>query len=103
MAVAKIAPGAHRSVASAGADLDQLVERANSRNAVRVKTGMAGPVMMVAYALVSLGAILRVAALFVPGRFVALVIASGAAWTFAFAVFLAGYLPILLEPRGSQP
>jgi uncharacterized protein involved in response to NO len=63
---------------------------------------VAGPVMVVAYGLVSLGAVLRVAALFVPGAFIALVIASGVVWTFAFAVFLAGYLPILIEPRASH-
>lgn len=62
---------------------------------------VAGPVMMVAYCLVSLGAVLRVAALFVPGAFVTLIITSGALWTFAFALFLAGYLPILIEPRTS--
>jgi uncharacterized protein involved in response to NO len=64
---------------------------------------VAGPVMMAAYGLVSLGAVLRVAALLVPGAFSALVITSGVVWTFAFAVFLAGYLPMLLEPRGEHP
>jgi len=63
---------------------------------------VAGPVMAVAYGLVSLAAILRVAALFVPGAFTVLIIASGAVWTFGFAVFLAGYLPMLIEPRGSH-
>jgi uncharacterized protein involved in response to NO len=63
---------------------------------------VAGPVMVVAYGLVSLAAILRVAALFVPGAFLVLIIASGVVWTFAFVVFLAGYLPILL-PRRSHP
>ena len=64
---------------------------------------VAGPIMAAAYGLVSLAAILRLGALFVPGRFVALVIASGAVWAFGFVVFLAGYLPMLIEPRGSHP
>jgi uncharacterized protein involved in response to NO len=63
---------------------------------------VAGPVMAVAYGLVSLAAILRVAALIVPGAFISLIIASGAVWTFGFAVFLAGYLPMLLAPRASH-
>jgi uncharacterized protein involved in response to NO len=66
------------------------------------RSPVAGPVMAAAYGMVSLAAILRVAALFVPGAFFGLIIASGAVWTFAFAVFLAGYLPTLL-PRRSHP
>jgi uncharacterized protein involved in response to NO len=64
---------------------------------------VASAVMVAAYGLVSLAAILRVAALFVPDAFIALVIASGVVWAFGFAMFVAGYLPMLLEPRGSHP
>jgi uncharacterized protein involved in response to NO len=60
---------------------------------------VAGPIMVAAYGLVSLAAILRVAALFVPGAFIVLVIGSGVVWAFGFAVFLAGYLPMILEPH----
>jgi uncharacterized protein involved in response to NO len=64
---------------------------------------VAGAVMVAAYGLVSLAAILRVAALFVPHAFIVLVVASGVVWAFGFAVFLAGYSPTLLEPRSSHP
>jgi uncharacterized protein involved in response to NO len=87
------------SAGAIGTILVALIARAGLAHHGRAP--VAGPVMMMAYGLVSLGAVLRVAALFVPGAFIALVIASGAVWTFAFAVFLAGYLPILIEPRAA--
>ncbi len=53
-----------------------------------------------AYALVSLGALLRVAGHAVAPRFaVPLVVAAGLLWTAAFALFLCVYAPILLRPR----
>ena len=64
---------------------------------------VASAVMVAAYGLVSLAAILRVAALFVPDAFIALVIASGVVWAFGFAMFVAGYLPMLLRPRALAP
>jgi uncharacterized protein involved in response to NO len=48
----------------------------------------AHPMVIAAYALVSLAAILRITALFVPDQFVNLVIASGSVWTLGFFVFL---------------
>jgi uncharacterized protein involved in response to NO len=51
--------------------------------------------IMTAYALVTLAVVLRVVALFVPGTFVNLVIASGITWAFGFLVLLTNYLPIL--------
>ena len=48
--------------------------------------------VFVAYGLVSVAVILRVAALFVPGGFVSLIIASGAAWSLGFLCVLASYV-----------
>jgi uncharacterized protein involved in response to NO len=53
----------------------------------------AGPTSLAAYALVSVSVVLRIAALFVPGAFVGLVIASGMIWAFGFLVLVAAYLP----------
>jgi len=58
-----------------------------------------GPVMVAAYVLVTLAAALRVAALFVPGEFANLVLASAAVWALAFVVFLIAYLPGVMLPR----
>jgi uncharacterized protein involved in response to NO len=88
------------SAGTIGTILVALIARAGLAHHGRAP--VAGPIMVAAYGLVSLAAILRVAALFVPGAFIALVIASGVVWTFGFAVFVAGYLPMLLEPRGSH-
>jgi uncharacterized protein involved in response to NO len=63
----------------------------------------AGPVELAAYGLVSLAALLRVAALFVPGAFIDLVIASGVVWAVGFGVMLIDYLPNVLAPRHSLP
>lgn len=48
--------------------------------------------VLAAYGLVSIAVVLRVAALFVPGGFVDLIIASGAAWSLGFLCLLASYL-----------
>jgi uncharacterized protein involved in response to NO len=42
---------------------------------------------------VSVSVVFRIAALFVPGAFVNLVIASGMIWAFGFLVLVAAYLP----------
>jgi uncharacterized protein involved in response to NO len=52
----------------------------------------AGPVVLAACGLVSVAAFLRVAALFVPGAFVTLVISSGAIWSLGFFCLAAGYV-----------
>ena len=54
----------------------------------------AGPVIITVYALVTLAAVLRVAALFVPGGFVDLIIASGAIWALGALAVCTTYLPI---------
>ncbi len=70
----------------------------------RVALGHTGRVLTVAspivlaYALVTLAAVARVAATFVTAQFILLVIA-GLAWAVAFAVFAAVYWPILVRPR----
>jgi uncharacterized protein involved in response to NO len=53
----------------------------------------ATPTTMISYTLVSLAVVLRIAALFVPGAFVPLVIASGTIWAAGFLVLLVTYLP----------
>jgi uncharacterized protein involved in response to NO len=45
-----------------------------------------------AYGLVSVAVVLRIAALFVPGGFVNLIIASGSAWSLGFLCLLASYV-----------
>jgi len=50
------------------------------------------------YALVTIGALLRVAAPFLPG-YEATLIGAGLAWSAAFALFVVRYGPILLRPR----
>lgn len=45
-----------------------------------------------AYGLVTIAVILRIAALFVPGAFVNLIIASGAVWSLGFLCLLASYV-----------
>ena len=55
-------------------------------------SAMAEKSVFAAYGLVSIAVILRVAALFVPGGFVNLVIASGAAWSLGFLCLLASYV-----------
>jgi uncharacterized protein involved in response to NO len=47
--------------------------------------------VLAAYGLVSIAVVLRIAALFVPGAFVNLIIASGAVWSLGFLCLLASY------------
>jgi uncharacterized protein involved in response to NO len=75
----------------------------------RVGLGHTGRELVVArpitfgYALVIIGAALRVgAAALPPQHYVTALIAAGAAWAAAFSVFLAFYAPILLAPRADQ-
>jgi len=57
--------------------------------------------VVAAFALVNVAALLRVfAAWWLPGQwYVSLIVASGAAWVAAFALFLGVYTPILTRPR----
>jgi uncharacterized protein involved in response to NO len=59
----------------------------------------ARPVIVAAYVLLSVAAILRLAVMLFPGWSVELVLTSGIAWTLAFGAFVAVYAPILLRPR----
>jgi len=63
------------------------------------RTVKARPVIVVAYGLVSMAALLRLAVLAWPDMAEPLVIASGVAWILAFAAFVAVYAPILTRPR----
>lgn len=45
-----------------------------------------------AYGLVSIAVVLRIAALFVPGAFADLIIASGAIWSLGFLCLIASYV-----------
>lgn len=71
----------------------------------RVALGHTGRMMqlprfiVITYFLVHLGAILRLAAEFVPAFFAHLVYCSAILWTLAFLYFLVVYLPILMSPR----
>ena len=51
------------------------------------------------YALVTIGALLRVGASFLPGNYEATLIVAGAAWSAAFALFVVRYGPMLARPR----
>jgi uncharacterized protein involved in response to NO len=59
----------------------------------------AHPPTVAAYVLISLAAILRVAAAMMPAGYTPLLIASSLAWMLGFLLFLAVYLPILTMPR----
>jgi len=59
----------------------------------------AHPPTVVAYALVSLAALLRIAATVLPDNYAELLAASGVAWTLAFLLFLLVYAPILTTAR----
>jgi uncharacterized protein involved in response to NO len=59
----------------------------------------AHPLTVVAYALVSAAALLRVAAGLLPDFQIAWLTAAAASWIAAFALFLTVYAPILLGPR----
>jgi uncharacterized protein involved in response to NO len=57
-----------------------------------------GPVAL-AYALVPLAAVLRFAGSALPALYTPAVLAAGALWCLAFALFTAAYWPVLLGPR----
>jgi uncharacterized protein involved in response to NO len=59
----------------------------------------AGPGTILVYVAIVAAALLRIAAAFAGEVALALLIASGLAWTLAFAGFLAVYVPILARPR----
>lgn len=63
--------------------------------------GFADRFTVAAYGLVTLAAVLRVAALLVPGGFARLVIASGIVWVLAFVALLIACLSGLAVPRRS--
>jgi uncharacterized protein involved in response to NO len=58
----------------------------------------AGRVTVVAYGLVTLGAILRTLAPIFPGD-LPLLAAAGISWSAGFGIFVAVYLPVLMRPR----
>jgi uncharacterized protein involved in response to NO len=60
----------------------------------------AGPGTTAIYLLITLAALLRVAAPFTSDLYSALVIAAGVAWVTAFSLFVLFYGPMLLTPRG---
>lgn len=55
--------------------------------------------MIITYVLIHLGALVRLAAEFVPAHFAHLIYCSAILWTLAFGYFLVVYLPILISPR----
>lgn len=57
------------------------------------------PSIAVAYVLVSLGALIRVAAAWLPEFYLAAIVTSGFLWGVGFAIFAAVYWPILTRPR----
>lgn len=59
----------------------------------------AGPSTTASYVLVTVAAVLRVAAHATPGAYLTLVALSGLAWIAAFAIFLIVYGPMLVRPR----
>lgn len=63
------------------------------------RTLHAGAATSVIYLLVTLAALLRLGATFVPALYTPLLHSSGGAWIAAFALYLAVYGPMLLSPR----
>lgn len=59
----------------------------------------ARPLIVVAYVLLSIAALARLAVMAWPEATVELVIVSGTAWVLAFAAFFVIYAPILMRPR----
>jgi uncharacterized protein involved in response to NO len=60
---------------------------------------VAGPGTMLVYALVSLAAMLRIAAPLAGGQVALLTSLAGVAWTVAFGLFAALYAPILIKRK----
>lgn len=59
----------------------------------------AHPATVSAYVLVSVAALLRIGAAFMPSLYFELLLGSGIAWALAFLLFVAVYAPILILPR----
>lgn len=57
------------------------------------------PATVVAYILISLGALLRVAAPVIPGAMLPLTLAGGLIWTAGWLVYAVVYFPITTQPR----
>lgn len=86
-------------VLSAGAIGTTLVAAISHESLAHSRHGsMPGLMMIAAYGLVSFAVVFRIAALFIPGGFVELIIVSGAVWALGFVLLLGTYLP----PRGGR-
>ncbi len=59
----------------------------------------AAPAIVAAYVLVSIAALARLAAPFLPMESTLLVVVAGVAWMAAFSIFVLIYAPILVRPR----
>ncbi|MCW8916891.1 MAG: NnrS family protein [Magnetovibrio sp.] len=59
----------------------------------------AAPLTVVAYVLITLAALSRLAIIFAPDLSVELVMVSGVAWTLAMVAYCVVYVPILVRPR----
>ncbi|MDJ0969404.1 MAG: NnrS family protein, partial [Kiloniellales bacterium] len=95
-----LSSGLHALTAGAvGAMTLAIMTRATLGHTGRTLT--AGPATQLIYALVLIGAALRVAAPWLPLDQMALLIASGALWSGAFLGFVLVYGPMLLRRRGS--
>jgi len=62
----------------------------------------AGPVTVAIYALILIAALVRVAAPLLPIDYMRCIHVAAAAWIAAFALFLAGYGPLLVRPRAED-
>jgi uncharacterized protein involved in response to NO len=63
----------------------------------------AAPATVLAYALVALGALVRVAGpALAPGLYIEAMLVSGAAWALAFGLFVAVHWPIMTRPRADE-
>jgi len=61
----------------------------------------AGPATTLIYGLVIVGALLRIAAPYLPFDYVSVIVASGCLWSVGFWLFVAIYGPICLAPRAA--
>jgi uncharacterized protein involved in response to NO len=60
---------------------------------------LVAPATVAAYVLVSVGALLRVAAPAIPGAMTVLTLAGGLAWTLGWLVYAVVYFPVTTQPR----